>query len=515
MRFAAAAFIVAISGFIALSLEMVWFRAFAFVSKSSPAIFGLLLGCFLLGIALGSRASRRWCVDQGAAGDPGQLRTIAGFFLLANTTGFLVLPATAWLATLGIWGVAFLPVAVSAGMMGAILPLVSHYAIKPDDRAGSALSRLYVSNIVGSALGSFLTGCILMDIWGLATIQFVLLMVGLAGAACLTLASGSGWRDSRLGWAGAIALGAILLHSWLHGGLYERLQLKDEYQSGQRFADVLENRHGVITVTRDGEVSGGGAYDGVFSIDMVDDRNWIRRAYLLAALREAHGDVLMVGLSSGSWAQVLVHMPGVKSLTIIEINPGYIELIRKRPVVSGLLENDKVKIIIDDGRRWLQRNPDRRFDLIVQNTTWHWRANCTNLLSEEYLDMCRAHMHPGGILYYNTTFSKDAMLTGAQCFAHALRIFNFMAVSDAPLEWDQARLESSLRSYRIEGRPALDLAQAEHQKRFEWMLALEATLSGPPINEGLESRAALLKRLDGATRITDDNMICEWRRLHW
>ena len=83
----------------------------------------------------------------------------------------------------------------------------------------------------------------------------------------------------------------------------------------------------------------------------------------------------MIGLSSGSWAQVIANNPNVASLTVVEINPGYLSLIAQEPEVASLLHNPKVTIVTDDGRRWLRANSGRRFDAIVSNTTWYYRAN--------------------------------------------------------------------------------------------------------------------------------------------
>jgi spermidine synthase len=113
----------------------------------------------------------------------------------------------------------------------------------------------------------------------------------------------------------------------------------------------------------------------------------------------------MIGLSSGSWATVVANHPGVTRLTVIEINPGYLGLIRQYPDVAGLLTNPKVEIHIDDGRRWLTRNADRKFDAVLANTTFHWRSNASNLLSVEFLELIRSHLNPGGFYFYNTTDS--------------------------------------------------------------------------------------------------------------
>jgi hypothetical protein len=45
----------------------------------------------------------------------------------------------------------------------------------------------------------------------------------------------------------------------------------------------------------------------------------------------------MIGLASGSWAQVVVNLPHVKELTVVEINPGYVEIIRRHPEAAWLL----------------------------------------------------------------------------------------------------------------------------------------------------------------------------------
>src|ERR1019366_6774879 len=118
--------------------------------------------------------------------------------------------------------------------------------------------------------------------------------------------------------------------------MYERLLAKTEYRSDTRFADLVENRSGLIAVSQDGIVYGGGAYDGHFNIDLVDDTNGIFRAFAIAGMQARPTNVLVIGLSSGSWAQVLANNPAVKQMTVVEINPGYLPLIRKYPEVSSL-----------------------------------------------------------------------------------------------------------------------------------------------------------------------------------
>lgn len=505
-----------LSGFVALSYEILWFRAYSLCWRGTPGTFGVLLGFYLLGLALGSLASRALCKDREATFDPAKLLTLSGLALAGNAVSFLVIPGLGWLASLGHvwWLLSLAQVCGGAGLLGAMLPLISHFAIAPDDRAGARLSYLYVLNILGSAVGSLVTGFVLMDVMTLPRLATLLFFLQLLLSTGLLFSARLSERRMLAAGLGLALLQAAVLAAvpTLFDGLYEKLQYRRDYTPANHFAHVIENRHGVINVTRDGQVFGGGVYDGVFSTSLVNDRNGIKRAYAVAAFHAQPRQVLMIGLASGSWAQVVAHLPGLEHLTIVEINPGYLELIRLFPEVRSLLANPKVDIVIDDGRRWMQRHPDQRFDVIVQNTTYHNRAHSTNLLSREYLELSRQHLALGGILYYNTTYSLDAMRTAATLFPHALRFDNFMIVSDSPFEFDGRRWRQALEGYRIDGQPVFDLSSAEHRRQLESVLYSAETLHMPVSEKaGLESRESLLRRTADSTIITDDNMVCEWR----
>jgi spermidine synthase len=306
---------------------------------------------------------------------------------------------------------------------------------------------------------------------------------------------------------------AVLGSPQLYSKTYEKLLLRSKYKPTNRFAHVIENRHGVITVTRDRKVYGGGAYDGVINVGLMRDRNSVVRAYSVAALHPAPREALMVGLSSGPWAQVISHLPGVHHLTVVEINPGYLELIRRYPQVRSLLENPKVSIEIDDGRRWLRRNPGRTFDVVVQNTTWHWRAHVSNLLSAEYLDLVRAHLRPGGIFYYNTTRSLDVLRTAVAKFPYVLGVSNFVAVSDTPFRFDATRWRNTLEQTTIDGVPTFELDLPEHRETFDELRKLADLAPHVERNGYLERRSSIERRTRTAAVVTDDNMICEWRKL--
>lgn len=167
--------------------------------------------------------------------------------------------------------------------------------------------------------------------------------------------------------------------------------------------------------------------------------------------------------------------------------------------------------MFDDARRWLRRNPERRFDAVVQNTTWHFRSNVTNLLSAEYLDSVARHLRPGGVYMHNTTASARAQRTACVRFPDGVRYANMMVVGANGLEADAARLHRALRELRVDGRPLLPADEAGDRRRDEilasaTMPALALQNAGTPS----ESCTSILRRTAGLPLVTDDNMGEEW-----
>jgi SAM-dependent methyltransferase len=293
-------------------------------------------------------------------------------------------------------------------------------------------------------------------------------------------------------------------------GLLASLQWKGSAEA-QPLVRVVENRSGIITVTADGTVIGNGMYDGRFNTDLRRDANGIVRPYALSLFHPAPRRVLMIGLSSGSWAQVVANNPDVASLTIVEINPGYRSLIANEGEVASLLRNPKVTIVTDDGRRWLRANPDRRFDAVVSNTTWHFRANISNLLSTEFLELIKQHLAPGGVFFYNTTDSARVQRTGCIAFADGARFLNHMVVSPSPIGFDFARWREVLEAYRIDGRPIFDLTNAEDRAELDRLQSWEGSVTAGGPTAPIEPCRSILARTAGVRLVTDDNMGSEWR----
>lgn len=503
------------TGFIALAYEIIWYRLYSFATGSTAQCFAEVLAFYLFGIAYGSQAVRTAC--QAKLGNNIRRTMAAGaeVVVVGGIAAYLVGPALMMLVS-HIPVSPFVAVFAAAAVLGAAFPLLAHAAVDPAEDVGKGVSLLYLSNIIGSTLGSFLIGFVVMDRWSTQATSVFLLGLGLAVA--LVFAALAGWKMRRAVFAAecaACVLLALAAHP-LFSSMYERLLFKTNYTPQIKFTSLVENRSGVIAVFNQDTglgfkaetVYGGGAYDGRFNTDLLHDSNGLFRAYAIEGMGPPAKHVLMIGLASGSWAQVIANDPQLEDFTIVEINPGYLPLIAAHEEVQSLLHNPRVHIVIDDGRRWLLAHQDTRFDYIVMNTTYNWRANNTNLLSTEFLELARQHLSSGGVLYYNTTWSERVIATGIAEFKYALRVSNFLAVSDSPLTLDKERWRAALRAYRADGRPGYDFDDPQQREGLEKVLQLADQLDKP--NGELESRASLERRTAGAELITDDNMGTEW-----
>jgi spermidine synthase len=480
-------------GFLSLSVEIVWVRIIGFDYETLPPAFSFVLTCYLVGIALGAALGKRLCEHTqnlyGAAAFMLSLSALVDVVsptyvgsVIATNASTLSLPALAIICT--------------AALKSALFPIVHHLgSVATGPRVGRSVSRIYFGNIMGATLGPLVTGFLAFDY--LSTDE----CLGVVAAIALLAATACVLKSSRpqmiaVPFLAAMIASPIAMKSIGPGpGSLRSLAV-----GHAAMGTYLSNSHGIIhtVVSENGEfIYGGNVYDGIATTNVDTNPNGLDRLYLLALVHPHVKRVLSVGLSGGAWIRALEGFPEIESIDVIEINPAYTDLAARYPQLSGFLKDPRVHIHIDDGRRWLQRNPTLRFDAIVQNTTYYWRANIGNLLSREYFLECRQHLSAGAVMLGNTTGSYDVFTTAQSVFPDVYRYANFVYASDHPLVKDMARLWQVSRPNRRLFEPG------ESQPT-----SVMARLASVP----LEPAAQFLARHQTAGEIiTDDNLLSEYR----
>lgn len=490
-----------VCGFASLSLEILWVRLYGFAKSSTPAAFGFVLCLYLLGIALGAGLGARAC--RRAPGDLSLWRASVLALLLSALLSPVV---PALFAAASAWGIRSplldaAAIATASAVLSFVFPIAHHLGTRTAaPTRGRHFARVYTANVIGAALGPLVTGYLLLDS---LSVQSCFVAIGLlqAGAAIFFLRV---LRMPAAKWPVAAGLAGSCCLLLVAAAVDQHALLRFLGPQVSRPSElVLENRQGVITTYPieggGATVFGGNVYDGTTNLNPERNSNGLERPLLFAALQPEPRRVLMVGLSIGTWLTIVREFPGVQSIDVVEINPGYVQAAQAYPEQAAALRDPRVHVAIDDARRWLRQRPHKRYDLVVMNTTWHWRANSTLLLSEQMLRQLKSHMAPGGLVGYNATGSPDAFLTASRVFQHAYRYRNFVYAADFDFR-PRKDAPSTRQLY-------LDLRLGERPFFPPGSKAIDRFLAGP-FHEVEADEAAARRKLKV---VTDENMITEFR----
>ena len=433
----AARFISFWTGFCSLSLEIAWIRLYGYANQSTPRAFAYVLIIYLVGIAIGAQIGKKVCQNSDSY-------TIKKSAVIALALCAPIASISPWLylvsknyalddlaAPVGIF--------LSGACFSVLFPITHHLGTLSETseklHTGRHFSRVYILNVVGAAMGPLVTGYILLE-WLTITEIFPVISIIIAVVA---IAAWSSYKKSNHLTLSTITLASLLVAvgfgyiSWENSEVFAKEFAVTE---GRKIVAMHEGRHGIIAIAEepasprqpftDYVVYGGNVYDGKTNVDLERNTNGLERPLALHVLQPAAKNILILGLSIGSWLAVVEGFPGVEKIDVIEINPGYLQLARKFDAQRRALEDSRVSIYIDDARRWLQYHPEKKYDLVLMNTTWHWRANSSMLLSQEMMKIARNHLTENGILAFNATGSVDAFFTASTVFKEVRRYQNFI-----------------------------------------------------------------------------------------
>lgn len=424
------------SGLLSLAQEIIWMRLISFVGMSVPQTFSYTLALFLIGIAFGANIGKKICQKNNNI----EVDFLGKVFIFSALVDFILLGGIYFLAQFMNLSVLILGICVfiCALVRGVVFPIVHHLGTHYV-KTGAQISNVYFCNIFGSALAPLLISFIALSFLNTQQVYLlVCLITCIIGILCINSS-----RHQYL----AIGLSGLMIFMLSQPERIFHEISKNSYRLNLYPSEILENKHGIVQIYDDHDdqvVFGANVYDGKFNTNIFHNTNGIDRAYLLAALQPKAEHILVIGLSTGSWAKVLSYLPHAKKITIIEINPAYISMIKKNSMVQDLLLDDRVEIIIDDGRKWLKKSDKKDFDIILINTTWHWRAYGSSLLSQDFLKIIKNKLDDKGVFLYNTTKSIDAYETASSIFPQVYKYKFMVLAAFRSLSFEENKISKSL-----------------------------------------------------------------------
>jgi len=354
---------------------------------SSLYAWGIVLGLFLAGLALGNLAfARRAERSSRPAADFGWLETAAAVVLPLAIVALRPSPAVppAGLAPLAVAWVAA-TVFPPAFLMGGAFPLLVRLAVR-DARLGAGFGAVSAANTAGGVVGA---------LW----VPFAMLpAVGSSGSACALAGANAvvGWlwlgsrgaaHRVRNRLLAAIAFGLALALVWL-----PRAPVGSPWvifaEEGRQSNVVVTSAYGQRTLWVDGESEASTAGNA--------RRTEILLAVLPLLLHPDPHTYLEVGLGSGITLGTASRF-GLERLECVEIAESVIRAAALFAPDNHGAAQRKGDIFNADARVFLAGRPDR-YDVVSANTLHPWSVGATGLYSREYFERIAATLRTGGIV---------------------------------------------------------------------------------------------------------------------
>jgi spermidine synthase len=388
----------AISGFVGLALEIIWFRALVMFLSATTYVFTTVLAVVLGGIAVGSaiatrllRRERDW------------LARLAALQVAIAISAIGSLAAQGWTYSHG-WrtgaelqasALSVLPTMI---LMGAAFPIGLYcWTVRREggrDRIGDRVGRFYLTNLSGAIAGAVAAGFILIPTLGtrlalIAVASFSLL----SGLALLTEVFSRRPRYAARLAAGSVVVFvgvAVLVPDPLdavlerrYGG--ERLLWRDE--GTQATVSVQQGENRVMYL------------DGLHQANDSPSMLAVHRQIgtLAMALHPQPREVLVIGLGGGATAGAVAQFADA-AVDIVELSESVVGGAEWFRHANGdVLRRPNARIRIDDGRNYLLLTP-KQYDVITADIIQPFHAGAGNLYSREYFQLAARALRQDGVM---------------------------------------------------------------------------------------------------------------------
>jgi predicted membrane-bound spermidine synthase len=465
------------SGLSSLAMEVVWTRQF--VPFLGPVVysFATMLAAYLAATAAGSRFYR-WRVRRA----PIQRAHVA---VLAGCCALVPLAAAdPRIDSVSMWAGALrvaLGVGGFCGVLGFLTPmLVDRWSAGDPGRAG----RAYAVNAVGCIVGPLLSGFVLLpwvgERWTLALLAIPFFAFGLR----------SNWRMLA---AAAVAVLALV-------------GLTEDFES--RYPDAIVLRDHTATVIAAGEGMQKELLVNGVGITNLTPITKMMVHLPLASLDRPARKVLVICFGMGT---------SYRSARSWDADVTSVDLVPSVPKLFGffhadgdeLLKSPRSTIVIDDGRRFLERTREL-FDAIVIDPPPPVAAAGSSLLySTEFYRAAARRLRPGGMLaQWMPRAERSVVSAGAQALS---RVFVEVRVFPSVENWGQHFLASNR---PMRGYTAAELASrvppAAGRDMLEWGPSSTVEAQFAKMLEGEMTLRDLIDADPGAPVLTDDRPVNEY-----
>ncbi|MFD7323238.1 spermidine synthase [Streptomyces sp. NPDC059875] len=181
---------------------------------------------------------------------------------------------------------------------------------------------------------------------------------------------------------------------------FERAARRAVYGDSVRVAVQTDLQEVVVTGERGGPPDL--FVDGRLRVGGQDEYRY-HESLVHPAMNGPHARVLIIGGGDGLAAREVLRYPGVRSVTVVELDPGVVRLARTNPDLATLNDHayrdPRVRVAFADAFRWLRGAAEGgRYDVVISDLPDPGISASTKLYSEEFYGLASRILADGGRL---------------------------------------------------------------------------------------------------------------------
>lgn len=359
------------TGLVTMGMEVVWIRLYTYFVGPVVYSFAKILAVYLAATFIGSKTYRFWSRRQRGRESRLWWISLAFFGLLPLLTADSRLPIGPNLRII-------LGVAPFAGIIGFLTPmLVDIWSGGDPDRAG----RAYAVDVAGCIIGPLLSGFVLLPLFG-EHISMLVLVLPWFGMAILSTKREE--RGLQFAATAALVIAAITLFFFTKD--YEAL-----------FADGIILRDSTATIIAEGDGMDKSLLVNGVGMTALTPVTKMMAHFTLTHLQQPPRNVLIICFGMGTTFRSAMSW-GIP-VTVVELVPSVPKVFTFYHADGGpLLKSSRAHIVIDDGRRFLDRSAEK-FDAVIIDPPPPIEAAGSSLLhSREFYALVKEHFSQDGIL---------------------------------------------------------------------------------------------------------------------
>ncbi|MFJ5709957.1 polyamine aminopropyltransferase [Streptomyces sp. NPDC093105] len=282
-----------------------------------------------------------------------------------------------------------------------------------DDAAGT-VADLFAADYVGALVGGLAFPFLLLPWLGQLSGALVTGAVNAVAGAVLVL-----WLFRRDLTARGRAL-VVGVNLTVLGVLATATVLVDDFEEAARRAVYGERvRVAVHTELQEVVVTGGPEgppdlyLDGRLRVSGADEYRY-HEALVHPAMNGPHARVLIVGGGDGLAAREVLRYPGVRAVTVVELDPGVVRLARTDPALAALngqaFRDPRVRVVHADAFHWLRGAVERvqeRYDVVISDLPDPGITPSTKLYAQEFYGLAARALADGGRLVVHAGPATD------------------------------------------------------------------------------------------------------------